>query len=290
MSSTGRSATAPVMRLWSLSAIWLVVSVLFAGPAAAQALPRTVLLLDQSSAGLPFNTALATAIRTTLNAQGAVPVSFYSENLDANRFYGPGYEDDVLSFFKRKYRDKSIDAIVAVGSAALDFILRRRAELWPSVPVVFATIDEASAARVVRPPDVTGVTMQLTLQDMVAVARFAVPTLKRLAFVGDPLERQTFYRHFSDEIPMVARQFEIIDLENLPLEELKKRLQTLPNDTAVIYTGIYYDSNDVSYVPAELVTPIAEWANRPVVINVASYLAKGAIGGYIVLPEPIGQH
>ncbi len=289
MNLTERAGTTPIMRLLSLSAIWLIASVLLAGPVAAQAFSRSVLVLDQSSAGLPFNTALATAIRTTLSAQSAVPISFYSENLDANRFFGSGYEDDVISFFKRKYRDKSIDAIVVVGSAALDFILRRRAEVWPSVPVVFAAIDEATAGRVVRPPNVTGVTMQLALQDMVTVARVAVPNLKRLALVGDPLERQTFYRHFKEEMPTVAAQFEIINLEDLPMEELKKRLQALPDDTAVIYTGIYYDSKGVSYVPAELVKPIAEWANRPVVINVASYLAKGAIGGYIVLPELIGQ-
>ena len=289
MNLTERAGTTPIMRLLSLSAIWLIASVLLAGPVAAQAFSRSVLVLDQSSAGLPFNTALAMAIRTTLNAQSAVPVSLYSENLDANRFFGSDYEDDIISFFKRKYRDKSIDAIVVVGSAALDFILRRRAEVWPSVPVVFAAIDEATAGRVVRPPNVTGVTMQLALKDMMTVARVAVPNLKRIALVGDPLERQTFYRHFKDEIPTVATQFEIINLENLPMEELKERLQTLPDDTAVIYTGIYYDSKGVSYVPAELVKQIAEWAIRPVVINVASYLAKGAIGGYIVLPKPIGQ-
>jgi ABC-type uncharacterized transport system substrate-binding protein len=123
------------------------------------------------------------------------------------------------------------------------------------------------------------VTMQLTLQDMVAVARVVVPNLKRIAIVGDPLERQTFYHHFADEIPIVAKQSEIIDLMNLPMAELKKRLGTLPDDTAIIYTGIYYDSEGVSYVPAELVLQIAEWANRPVVINVASYLGKGAVGG-----------
>jgi hypothetical protein len=38
-----------------------------------------------------------------------------------------------------------------------------------------------------------------------------------------------------------------------------------------------------------LVSQIAEWANRPLVINVSSYLNKGAIGGYIVQAEPIGQ-
>ncbi|MGA7682483.1 MAG: ABC transporter substrate binding protein, partial [Pseudolabrys sp.] len=215
--------------------------------------------------------------------------SAYTEHLDANRFFGSDYEEGILSFFRKKYRDKTIDVVVVVGSAALDFIARRRAELWPNVPVVFAAIDEATIARVTLPPNLTGVTMQLTLQDMVRTANIVVPNLKRIAIVGDPLERQTFYRHFLDEVPAVATQYEIINLMNLPMGELKRRLGNLPDATAVIYTGIYYDSEGVSHVPAELVVQIAEWANRPVVINVASYLGKGAVGGYIVRPEPLGQ-
>ena len=76
---------------------------------------------------------------------------------------------------------------------------------------------------------------------------------------------------------------------NFSMGELKRRLGNLPDATAVIYTGIYYDNEGVSHVPAELVGKIAEWANRPVVINVASYLGKGAVGGYIVHAEPLGQ-
>ena len=267
----------------------LIGVVLLTAPLAAQPLSRSVLLLDQSSVGLPFNTALATAARLTLNAASKVPISFYAENLDANQFFGSDYEQEILSFFRQKYRNKTIDVVVTVGSAALDFITRRRAELWPNVPVVFAAIDEATIAKVTLPPNVTGVTMQLTLQDMIRTANIVVPDLKRIAIVGDPLERQTFYRHFLDEVPAVATQYEIINLMNLSMSELKRRLGNLPDATAVIYTGIYYDNEGVSHVPAELVTQIAEWANRPVVINVASYLGKGAVGGYIVRPEPLGQ-
>ena len=274
-----------VMRI----AAHLIAAVLLTAPLAAQPLSRSVLLLDQSSAGLPFNTALATAVRLTLNAASTVPISFYAEHLDANRFFGPGYEEGILSFFRKKYRDKTIDVVVVVGSAALDFIARRRAELWPNVPVVFAAIDEATIAQEALPPNVTGVTMQLTLQDMVRTANIVVPDLKRIAIVGDPLERQTFYRHFLDEIPTVAARHEIINLMNFSMGELKRRLGNLPDATAVVYTGIYRDNEGVSYVPAELVRQIAEWANRPVVINVASYLGKGAVGGHIVRPEPVGQ-
>lgn len=209
----------------------LIMAVLLTAPLAAQPSSRSVLLLDQSSAGLPFNTALATAVRLTLSAESKVPISFYAEHLDANRFFGSDYEEGILSFFRKEYRDKTIDVVVVVGSAALDFISRRRAELWPNVPVVFAAIDEATIARVTLPPNLTGVTMQLTLQDMVRTANIAVPNLKRIAIVGDPLERQTFYRHFLDEVPTVATQYEIINLMNLPMGELKRRLGNLPDAT-----------------------------------------------------------
>ena len=277
------------MRSLALLCLVVVAGSLLPSLVAAQPSQRSVLVLDQSSAGLPFNTSLASAIRSTINASSKSPVSFYSEHLDANRFFGPEYENDFVQFLKAKYRDRQIDVVIAVGVSALDFITRRGEQLWPSVPVVFAAIDEATASRLTLPRNVTGVTMQSTLQDMVKVARIVVPDLKAVAIVGDPLERQTFYRHFKDEIPAVAAQFEIVDLTDLPLAELKKRLAVLSDNTAVIYTGIYYTSEGISYVPAELVSRIAEWANRPLVVDRSVYLNKGAIGGNIVRAMLIGE-
>jgi signal transduction histidine kinase len=281
------------LRRWS-SCAWtfpaaLVIALLLPMPAAAKAAERAVLVLDQSSAGLPFNAAVAGAIRSTINAGSKSPTSFYSEHLDANRFFGAEYEDEYVRFLKAKYRDRQIDVVIVFGISALDFVVRRREQLWPSVPIVFAAIDEAIMSRRTLPNNVTGATMQLTLHDMMKVARIVVPDLKAVALVGDPLERQTFYRHFIDEMTVVAAQFEIIDLTDLPLAELAKRLAVLPENSAVLYTGIYFTSEGISYVPAELVSQIAGWANRPVVVNVSSYLNKGAVGGYIVQSNPIGQ-
>ena len=231
---------------------------------------------------------MTSAIRSTINAGSKSPISFYSEHLDANRFFGPEYENEFVQFLKAKYRERHIDAMIVFGVSALDFIDRRREQLWPSVPVVFAAIDEVTMSHRTLPNNVTGATMQLTLQDMVKVAQIVIPNLKAVALVGDPLERQTFFRHFIDEIPAVAAQFEIVNLMDLPLAELAKRLAVLPDNTAVIYTGIYF-SEGVSYIPAELTSQIAPWANRPVVVTASSYLNKGAIGGYIVQSNPIGQ-
>ncbi len=265
------------------------VGLLLPTPVPAGPAERSVLVLDQSSAGLPFNTAVASAIRSTMNAGSKSPISFFSEHLDANRFFGPEYENDFVEFLKAKYRERHIDAVIVFGVSALDFIMRRREQLWPSVPVVFAAIDEATMLRRTLSNNVTGATMQLALQDMVKVARIVMPNLKAVAIVGDPLERQTFFRHFIDELPAVEAQVEIVNLMDLPLADLAKRLAVLPDNTAVLYTGIYFTSDGVSYIPAELTSQIAQWANRPVVVTASSYLNKGAIGGYIVQSHPIGQ-
>ena len=124
---------------------------------------------------------------------------------------------------------------------------------------------------------------------MVTVAQIAVPNLRKIALVGDPLDRQTFYRHFKDELASVAAQFEIIDLQNMRMADLKDRLASSPTIRPSSTREFYYDRDGVSYVPAELVPQITAWANRPVVVNVSSYLNKGAVGGYIVQAEPIGQ-
>jgi hypothetical protein len=210
------------MRGFASFIVAVVAGVSLSGPAATEPAKRSILVLDQSSAGLPFNTAVANAIRSTVNARSSSPISFYSEHLDANRFFGPEYENDFVQFLKAKYGERHIDAVIVFGISALDFMARRREQLWPSVPVVFGAIDEATMSRTTLPDNATGVTMQLTLQDMVKVAQIVMPDLKAVAIVGDPLERQTFYRHFIDEIPAVAAQLKIINLMDLPLTELAK--------------------------------------------------------------------
>src|ERR1700730_11236819 len=127
--------------------LMVVAGLLLPRPVAAQPAQRSVLVVDQSSAGLPFNAAVTSAIRSTINAGTKSPISFYSEHLDANRFFGPEYENEFVQFLKAKYRERHIDVVIVFGVSALDFIARRREQLWPSVPVVFAAIDEATMSR-----------------------------------------------------------------------------------------------------------------------------------------------
>jgi signal transduction histidine kinase len=270
-------------------AVWLLVSVPLGGPLAAQPLPRSALILYQSDPAAPFNIAFASTIRSTLIRSSAAPVSVYTEYLDFGAFSGAEYEKVLSKYLRAKYKGKALGVIVVIGSTTLEFMLRLRSELWSEVPVVFAAVDVKTIARVNLPRDVTGTTMAISLRDGVAAARALVPDLKRIALVGDPLERQDFRPHFKEEIPVFATELQFIDLTGLPMTELRKRVAQLPEHTVIIYTAIYDGGEGVVYIPRDALVAIAEVANRPIVVDQGVHIGYGATGGFVVDPDPIAQ-
>jgi signal transduction histidine kinase len=252
-------------------------------------LPRSILVLDQSDVRGPFYSQVFAALRAVVNAQAEFPVSIYVESLDLSRFTGPAYPESLEAHLRVKYRDKPVGVLVSVGSAATEQVLRWRSNLWPGVPLVFAMVDEEEAGRLTGAADVTGSAMKLKFEDMMTTARAVVPNLERIALLGDPLEQQTAYRHFVREIPTAAGGIEIVDLTGLPMAELRNRVATLPDRTAIIYTAIYSDGAGTYYTPSDAVALLAQVANRPIVVSFETFLGRGPIGGFLVRPSAIGE-
>ena len=277
------------MRLLLRMAVWLVTCVPLAGSLTAAPLPRSVLIIDQYGPGLPFYAGISSGIRAAMISGSATQVSVYHELLDVNRFRGPVYEHSLNTHFRVKYRDKPVGVIIAVGSAALEYVLRSRAELWPEIPVVFTFVDKPTITQLKLPPDVTGNTLQSHPRDMVTVARTLVPDIKRIALVGDPPENQTYYRDLKKDVPILAADLEFIDLTGLTMTELRKRVAVLPDRTAILHTSIYSDGEGNSLIPADAVALVAETANRPIVVDLDTHLGRGTVGGLITTSPSLGE-
>ena len=99
----------------------------FAGSLAAQSSLRSVIIIDEADPVRPAYFPRASAFRSTLNEGLTKPVAIYAENLDLSRFDSPQFETIVGTYFREKYREKSIDLIVANGSRALELVLQLRA-------------------------------------------------------------------------------------------------------------------------------------------------------------------
>jgi signal transduction histidine kinase len=259
-------------------------------PCAADPVTRTVLILDQSTPGLAAYVRLSGALRSTINADTSHATTIYAEHLDLSLFRGPAYERTLTNYLRDKYSDTPVGIIVAVGAAALEFALKLRTNQWTSVPIVFCAVDARTIQRQTLPPNVTGHAIRLSLKSYVDVARALIPDLAQIVLVGDPLERQTFRQEFAVELPSLASTVTLVNLLGLPLADVTHRVASLPADSAIIFTTLTADGAGAVHTPIRALEAVAESANRPILVDVETYLGHGATGGFVVLPEIIGKH
>ncbi|MEI9924961.1 MAG: hypothetical protein WDN50_16775 [Bradyrhizobium sp.] len=209
-----------------------------------------------------FSYQIFSGLRSVLTADTQSHTTLYSENLDLSRFGGPVYEESLRRYLKEKYRDIPIGVVVVVGTPALELVLRWREELWPGVPVVFELVDEMDFARLTLPSDVTGSIVKVPLADSIKAARAVVPDLDSIVFVGARWERQVIFGNWKDEIPTVAAGLNVTEIIGLTMTETRKRVEALPERSAILYSAMYSDGEGNFYPPSTALKLIAEKANR----------------------------
>jgi signal transduction histidine kinase len=268
----------------------VALAALWASPCCAgvELRPRSILVLDQSEARGPFYYQLFSGLREVVTKDARPHTTLYAENLDLSRFKGAAYEQSLQRYLKEKYQDRPIGVVVTVGAATLELVLRWRAELWPETPVVFALVDEMDFARLKPPPDVTGTIVKLGLADSIAVARAVVPKLKTIALVGDQWDRQVIFRNWEDELPTAAAGLNVVEIVGQTMQEIRSRVAELPEDSVILYSGVYSDGEGTFYPPSFALGLIAEKASRPIVVAAETFLSPGGIGGYVLVPSLIG--
>jgi signal transduction histidine kinase len=256
--------------------------------AAAQAdVPaRSVLILDQSFPGPSAYAQIEEAFREHL---GPGRAAIYAEKLDLNHFGGPEHRRVLQAYLKQKYRETPIDVIVAFGERALLCAISFRNEDRSAIPIVFGAVASQAIERLAPSEKVTGRTVDISLANFVNVARMLVPGLKRVVLVGDPLEKQTFRRHFKQEASQVASEMELVDLTGLPMRLLKERVGALPDDSAILYTTINIDGDGQYFLPRDALKILLSAANRPIVVDVGTHMGFGAAGGFALMSAPVGR-
>lgn len=286
-----KSAACPCLAVRLIIA--LLLSALLPTPClAAERLPRSVLIIDELGPGGPFNNAVASAIRSTLAAGSPEPIAVYTEYLNLRRFNGPMTEAALRLEFEQRYRETPIGTIIVLGSDALRLALSWRTSLWPDVPVVFTWVNADALAGLEVPPKVTGTTFHATFRDLIEAADAAVPQLERVALVGDITTVTTVVRAPNGSRPAavaVREGIELIDLTGLPMAEIKTRVAALPPNSAIIYASLFVDGAGVSYAPTQALRQILAVANCPVLVQAETQLGFGALGGFVLLPQPMGE-
>src|SRR3954463_13944767 len=110
--------------------------------------PINVLVMHWYDRGYSSNDTFDRTLQDALQSVAPEGIEYYSEYLETNRFPGDDQARILSEYMRQKYAGRRPDVIISGVSATLAFLLKYRNDLFPGVPIVFAT--ERPVAEAVR--------------------------------------------------------------------------------------------------------------------------------------------
>jgi signal transduction histidine kinase len=234
---------------------------------------RRVFLLDGLGATDASVRGIADSIKARLKERSS-NIDVYSDFLDLRRFQGPANEDRVAENLKAKFAQVRPDIVIPIGTAAVQFMVRRRDGLIGDIPVIYcctpvAPSDTQSPA---APTIVTGYDWVGTL----ALAQRLQPNAKRLVIISGDAESERSRDAEAIKLLMpLLHNYDVKYLTDLPRDELLKEVSHFPRDSIVLLRSVF----EGRARSADLAYDVAKLSTAPVYSSHATYFGTGIVGG-----------
>ena len=269
------------------------VVILSSVPAFAEGKIKRVLALYAHHRLNPTNIIIGSEVRDRLNERGGGDIEFDDENVDITQFNNPLYEKELFRFLKEKYSLKKPDLIFAVTPVSYDFVLKRRRDFFPDVPLVGALIPSGNTPTF-RPEDkATAVLSSFDHKANLDLVVRLLPHVQNVFVVGgdaSPLER-SFLGAIKKDFAGYEDRLHIHYLISSPMDELAGAVATVPPHSAVYYYFMAQDRDGRVYIPREVLTELAKVSNAPIFSGVTdAFLGTGVLGGYLVPLKEVGTN
>ncbi len=241
---------------------------------------KQVLVVHSYHIGDAWTGEVMNGIRDVLNKQSNLEV--FIEYLDAKRYFGKAYFENMKQVYRDKYKNRGIDVIIISDDEAFDMLLEIRPECFPNVPVAVCGLnkdlkiisDITSTYAVVEGHDGISSTIDLILSIQTDV--------ETVFFVSDDSKTgksqlQTV-RHFQ---PAYKEKVRFKYLSGMRMEELQAALRKLPKKSAVFNLAFIKDPSGRVYSIKDSSKIIGNSASVPVYRSWGFQPDTGIIGGHI---------
>lgn len=273
-------------RLWFslLGAALLLFGALPARAAEVVTVSR-ILYINSYEPGNAWGDGIQGGIRDRLAASGKA-TELSVEYLDSRRFAAPELRDQQATLIAAKYARYKHDLVLVSDNAAFDFAIKHRQRLFPGRPIVFCGYNNFRPAVIEGFEHITGINEEVSLTSTVDLALKIHPATRHLVFVTSTGDRSSQrVRETAEEsvFPAYREKYELIELHNATMADIRERLGKLPRDSLVFLAGQTSDQGDGrALTPTENGRLISAASPVPVYSFWDFHLGTGIVGGELL--------
>jgi signal transduction histidine kinase len=245
--------------------------------------PDRVLLLHSFGPEFsPWNT-ITPPFREALRKLAPNPIDLYEASLQAERFgESPAREEGpFIDYLNALLSDRKPRLVVAMGAPVTRFVLRNRARLFPSSPLLIATSD-------VRTYEDLALTANDTACPTIYDPTVHIDHILRLlpdtdhivvAMTGASATEQFWNDLFQRALQRSSRRVTLEWFTHLAADDMVKRVAALPAHSAIFYPTIRVDGRGVPQEGDALLLRFIEEDRAPIFTHTDSLFGHGIVGG-----------
>lgn len=266
---------------------------LFSLPLQATEAPDTrVLFINSYHRGYSWSDGIEEGLRQRFS-ESDKRIELSIEYLDSRRFAYDTQIELLARAFETKYAKYRPDLIVVSDNAAFDFAIQYRARLFPTQPIVFCGYNNFRPEVIKDLRNITGVNEEIAIEDTVNMALKIHPKTGTLAFVtstGDASSKRIGEVAEQSAFPSLRKRFEVVDMKDFSVEQIRKRLAELPRDSLLFLSGQTADeSTGRALTPPENGVLITAASPFPTYSFWDFHLGHGTLGGHIITGPEQGR-
>jgi len=245
--------------------------------------PDRVLLLHSFGPDFsPWNT-ITPPFREALRKLAPNPIDLYEASLQAERFgESPAREEGpFIDYLNALLPDRKPRLIVAMGAPVTRFVLRNRARLFQSSPLLIATSDVRTYEDLALTADDTACP---TIYDPTVHIDHILRLLPEtnhivVAMTGASATEQFWNDLFQRALQRSSRRVTLEWFTHLAADDMVKRVAALPAHSAIFYPTIRVDGRGVPQEGDALLLRFIEQDRAPIFTHTDSLFGHGIVGG-----------
>jgi two-component system sensor kinase FixL len=276
---------------WLLETVLVFGLILVLGSVrAGVVVPRRVLIVYSYGRGFGPFSIVASEFQTELARESRDPVQFHEATLEAPNLDAGESEGALIAYLGALSRANPPELIVPFGAPAVRFVLRNREKLFGAKPILLASVEERFLTGLTLGTNTTAVTVRFDFPGVLASVLRVWPGTTNIAVVlgNSTLERFWKQEMLREFLPFTNRvRFDW--LNELPLEEVEKRLRQLPGQSVVFYGVLIIDAAGVPYEQEGALMSLYPAANAPIVGMFEESLGSGVVGGPLLSLRKLGR-
>jgi PAS domain S-box-containing protein len=235
---------------------------------------NVLILYSFSKDDFPGSQTLESAVRSHVS----VPVNFYVEYLEAQRFGSRDYKRSLSETLRQTYARQKLDLVIVAVDPALQFAVEFRDRIFPGVPIVFMMIVPERIQGRKLWPGVTGVTLRGDVRGTLDLALRLHPDTRNVAVVGGSSEFESYWENAThQELLLRTDQMNEIDLVGVPPDQLLRETLALPPHTVVVFQLVPQESLQLAIGTYDILEAVSR--QFPTYCLHSYCFGHGAIGG-----------